>query len=51
MESEKLGFVNEMSQIWRKMQVKLFMRCLFGGRWKNIDRFLHFDRTVPTGKI
>ena len=25
MESEKSGFVNEMSEIWRKMQVKIYL--------------------------
>ena len=31
MESEKSGFVNEMSEIWRKMQVKKISTKL---RWK-----------------
>ena len=29
MESEKSGFVNEMSEIWRKMQVKFLVRHFF----------------------
>ena len=36
MESEKSGFVNEMSEIWKKMQVKLINVLLFSAILKKI---------------
>ena len=40
MESEKLGFVNEESEIWRKMQVNLIFWVPFVSWWKYIVPYI-----------